>query len=79
MELLIGGNWGFLKDAPCRGDPNLICHQRRKLPCCCSTNRYQSSAAFYCGRLEVQWQKYDKSQYYSVKLIKIQICWLIHE
>lgn len=32
MELLIGGNWGFLEEAPCRGDPNLICHRRRKLP-----------------------------------------------
>lgn len=32
MELLIGGNWGFLEEASCRGDPNLICHRGRKLP-----------------------------------------------
>lgn len=32
MELLIGGNWGFLEEAPCRDDPNLICHGCRKLP-----------------------------------------------
>lgn len=33
MELLIGGNWGFLEEARGRGaTPSLICHRGRKPP-----------------------------------------------